>query len=106
MNIMQIMQQAKQMQGKMAEMQERMADVVVTGTAGGGAVTVAMTCKGRVESVRIAPTVVDLSDIGMLEDLVKAACNDARAAADEKMADETRKMMDEMGLPANVKLPF
>ena len=106
MNIMQIMQQAKNMQGKMAEMQDKMADVHVTGAAGGGAVTVTMTCKGRVDSVKIQPSVIDPADAGMLEDLVKAAMNDARRKADETMADETRKMMAGMGLPADFKLPF
>jgi len=106
MNIMQIMQQAKNMQGKMAEMQDKMADVHVTGAAGGGAVTVMMTCKGRVDSVKIQPSVIDPADAAMLEDLVKAAMNDARRKADETMADETRKMMAGMGLPADFKLPF
>jgi hypothetical protein len=74
--------------------------------AGGGAVTITMTCKGRVDGVHISSTVIDPTDPAMLEDLVKAAVNDARRKADEAMADETKKMMEGMGLPANFQLPF
>lgn len=106
MNIMQIMQQAKAMQSKMAELQERLGDELVSGQSGGGAVTVTMTCKGRVESVKILPSVIDPKDSEMLEDLVKTAVNDARRKGDDRMADETRRMMESLGLPANAKLPF
>lgn len=106
MNIMQLMQQAKTMQSKMADLQEKMADVQVSGSAGGGAVAVTMTCKGQVLSVKINPSVVDPADVGMLEDLVKAAVNDARRKGDETVASETQRMMEGMGLPANFKLPF
>ncbi|MBU6235513.1 MAG: YbaB/EbfC family nucleoid-associated protein [Alphaproteobacteria bacterium] len=106
MNIMQIMQQAKVMQTKMAEMQERMGEERVTGSAGNGAVQVVMTCKGRVDSVKIDPRFMDPKDPELLEDLVKAAVNEARKKGDDAMAAETKKMMEDMGLPANAKLPF
>ena len=106
MNILQIMQQAKAMQGKMAELQDRMGDVQVTGTAGGGAVTVLMTCKGRVLDVSIKPEILDPADPSMTEDLVKAAMNDARQKGDDTIATETKKMMEGMGLPAGMQLPF
>ncbi|NBX66636.1 MAG: YbaB/EbfC family nucleoid-associated protein [Proteobacteria bacterium] len=106
MNIVQIMQQAKAMQTKMAELQERLGEEFVTGIAGGGAVSVTMTCKGRVDAVKIQPSAIDPKDPEMLEDLVKMAINDARRKGDDRMADETKKMMEELGLPANAKLPF
>lgn len=106
MNILQIMQQAKAMQSKMTELQERLGDEYVTGTASGGAVSITMTCKGRVETVKIQPSAIDPKDREMLEDLVKMAINDARRKGDDRMAEETKRMMEELGLPAGAKLPF
>ena len=101
-----MMAQAKQMQEKMQSMQAKLAEQEVTGQAGGGMVSVTMTCKGEMRAVKIAPEVIDPTDPEMLEDLMKAACNDAKAKADEKLAEETKAMMGGMGLPADMKLPF
>ncbi len=106
MDIQQIMQQAQVMQRKMEQMQAKLGEMEVEGAAGGGLVTITMTCKGSVENVRIAPSVVDPSDVEMLEDLIKAAFNDAKAKADQTLAEETQRMMAEMGLPSNFQLPF
>lgn len=105
MNFMKIMQQAQAMQKKMAEMQERAADMLVTGVAANGMVEVVMNCKGYVQSVKINPAALDPADPTMAEDLVKAATNDARARADALLASETKGMMEGMGLPADFKLP-
>lgn len=106
MDIAKMMQQAKQMQDKMQAMQDKMAEQEVTGQSGGGMVSVTMTCKGEMRRVKISPEVIDPADPEILEDLVKAACNDAKVKADEKMAEETKAMMGGMGLPADIKLPF
>ncbi len=110
MNIQQMMQKAQQMQKKMAALQEKMGDEEVQGTAGGGAVQVVMTCKGVMKSITIDPSVVNASEKDMLEDLIKAACNDARTRADQKMADETNRAMSDMGIPPGLLggggLPF
>lgn len=106
MNIVKIMQQAKAAKDKMSEMQKKLADVQVTGTAGGGAVSVTMTCRGRVDTVVIGADAVDPADIGMLEDLVKTAVNDARKKADDLTEAETRRMMADLGLPSDTQLPF
>lgn len=106
MNIQQMMQQAKVMQDKMQEMQEKLGDVEVTGTAGGGVVTVTITCKGEARGITIDDSMMDLNEKDVLEDLVKAAINDAKAKADQKLAEETQKMMGELGLPEGVKLPL
>lgn len=109
-NIQQMMQKAQVMQKKMAALQEELADVEVAGSAGGGLVRVVMTCKGALRDIAIDPSLVVASEKDMLEDMIKAACNDARAKADQKMADETKKVMDDMGLPAGMLgkggLPF
>lgn len=106
MDMMKMMQQAKEMQEKMQDMQNKLAEQEVTGQSGGGMVSVTMTCKGEMRSVKIAPEVMDPTDPEMLEDLIKAACNDAKTKADDKMADETKAMMGSMGLPGDMKLPF
>lgn len=106
MNIQKMMQQAQAMQQKVAEMQERMGETQVSGTAGNGLVTVVMTCKGRVDDVKISQHAIDPADPTMLEDLVKAAMNDAHNKGVEAMAGESEKMMKGMGLPAGIKLPF
>ncbi|MEM8833871.1 MAG: YbaB/EbfC family nucleoid-associated protein [Pseudomonadota bacterium] len=106
MNIAKMMQQAKVMQDKMQEMQEKLGEIEVQGTAGGGMVKVTMSCKGETRSVAIDPSLIDPSEKEVLEDLIKAALNDAKAKADQTMAEETQKMMEEMGLPAGAQLPL
>ncbi len=110
MNIAKMMSQAKAMQDKMQAMQEKMGGEIVEGAAGGGLVKVSMTCKGACQSITLDPSVVVASEKEMLEDLLKAAINDAKSKADTKMADETQKMMSELGIPPGMLgsggLPF
>ncbi len=110
MNIAKMMQQAKAMQEKMGVMQEKMGNTTVDGASGGGLVKVVMTCKGQCQSITLDPSIVVASDKEVLEDLLKAAINDAKGKADTKMADETNKMMAELGLPPGMMgsggLPF
>lgn len=82
-NMQQIMRQAQQMQQKMAEAQKELAESVVEGTAGGGAVKVEMTGKKEIVSVKIEASVVDPEDVEMLEDLIMAAINDATKQAND-----------------------
>jgi DNA-binding YbaB/EbfC family protein len=89
----QIMKQAQKMQQQVAQAQAELAAAEVTGTAGGGLVTVVMTGLGEVKSVRIDPKAVDPDDVESLEDLVLAAIRNAaeaqRELADEKMGPAT-----------------
>jgi len=105
MNIQEMMKQAQVMQQKMQEMQGKLADMEVQGQSGGGMVKVVMTCKGDVRKIDISPEIITADDKETLEDLIMAAINTARQNADETMADETRRMMEELGLPANIDLP-
>ncbi len=87
MNQAQIMQQMRKMQAEMVRAQAELATTVVTGSAGGGAVTVEMTCDSKVKSLKIAVEAIDPADAETLEDLVLVAVNDALAkvaAASEK----------------------
>ncbi len=108
MNIPKMMQQAKAMQDKMQDMQTKMASVLVTGASGGGLVKVTMSCKGQCQAIELDPSIVKADEKEVLEDLLKAAINDAKMKADEKLADETQKMMSDLGLPAGIagNLPF
>ena len=106
MDMMKMMQQAKEMQDKMMQMQADLENVEVEGQSGGGMVTVRMTCKGHMRGIKIAPECITPEDPEMLEDLIVAAVNDAKAKGDQKLADETKSMMSSMGLPADIKLPF
>ena len=106
MNIAQMMRQVQDMQAKMADMQNRLGDVDVTGTAGGGLVTVTMNGKAEVRKIKIDPKAVDPAEVEMLEDLIVAACNDAKQKAEAMISGETEKMMGGLKLPPGVKLPF
>lgn len=100
MNIQEMMKRAQVMQQKMNEMQEKLAETEVSGQSGGGMVRVVMTCRGEVRKVEISPEIINPQDKETLEDLVMAAMNMARENADVTMAEETRRMMEDMGLPA------
>jgi hypothetical protein len=106
MNIGQMMKQVQDMQAKMADMQNRLGDVEVTGHSGGGMVTVTMTGKMDVRKVKLDPKLIDPSDIEMLEDLIAAAFNDAKQKAEQHVSGESEKMMGGLKLPPGMKLPF
>ena len=106
MNIQQMMQKAQVMQKKMESLQEQLGQLEVEGQSGAGLVKLVMTCKGQMRKIDIDPSLIKAEDKDILEDLIKAAVNDARTKADQKMADETQKAMGDLGLPAGLKLPF
>ncbi len=105
-NLGQMMKQAQQMQSKLAEMQARLGELEVSGAAGGGMVQVTLTGKGDLRKVKIDPQVVDPSDVEVLEDLIVAAVNDAKAKAESQMQDEMSKLTGGLNLPPGMKLPF
>ncbi len=83
MNQAQMMAQMKKMQAEMTKAQEDLASTVVSGTAGGGAVGVEMTCDYRVNAVKLAKEAIDPDDAETLEDLLVVAINDAVAKAQD-----------------------
>ena len=97
MNIQEMMKQAQQMQERL---QKEMAAVRVEGNAGGGMVTVRINGAKQVQAITIDPEVVSKEDVGMLQDLIVAAINDAHRKADEEMAQKMGGM-----LPPGMKLP-
>lgn len=108
-NLANMMKQAQEAQQKFGELQERLGATEVTGAAGGGLVKVTMTAKGTMRRVAIDPSLVVPADVGVLEDLIVAACNDARAKGEALVQEETQKIMGGLnlpGLPGGFKLPF
>jgi DNA-binding YbaB/EbfC family protein len=103
-DIFKIMQQAQQMQSKMQEMQEELSQRTVTGSSGGGMVTVDADGKGTIRKVKIDPSIVNAPDVEMLEDLIVVAVADAQKKANEVAQAEMGKLTGGMNLP--FKLPF
>ena len=103
-DIFKILQQAQQVQSKMQQIQDELAQRSVTGTAGGGMVTVHADGKGTVKKVKIDPNVVNPADIEMLEDLIAIAVGEAQKKANDLAQEEMAKMTGGMNLP--FKLPF
>ncbi|MCX8072689.1 MAG: YbaB/EbfC family nucleoid-associated protein [Candidatus Binatia bacterium] len=91
--------QAQELQQRLAKVQEEVANLVVEASAGGGMLTVQMNGKLEVTQVRIDPQVVSSGDIEMLEDLVKAAVNQAVRKAQQAVADEMRKVTGGLKIP-------
>lgn len=105
-NLGQMMKQAQQMQQKMAELQETLEKVEVTGSAGGGMVQVTVTGKGMMRGIRIDPKIVDANEIEMLEDLIVAAANDAKTRVEAQVQEEMQKLTGGLQLPPGFKLPI
>lgn len=106
MNINQLMKQAQQMQKKLADAQAQVETLEVTGTSGGGLVSININGKGKASKLIIDPKLIDPNDPEMLADLIVAAINNAA----DKKEEETAKMMSGvtggMNLPAGFKMPF
>ena len=91
---------------QMNETQAKLDGLEVEGVSGGGLVKIRASAKGRVIGVAIDDSLIVPADKGMLEDLIAAAFNDARAKADEVAGAELAKAQSGMGLPPGFKLPF
>jgi len=102
----QIMQMAQNAQNELQKAQDNLDKVEVEGVAGGGMVTVRATAKGRVVAVSIDDSLLAPAEKTMVEDLVAAAFNDAKAKADAAAAVELNKMTSTLPLPPGFKLPF
>jgi DNA-binding YbaB/EbfC family protein len=101
-----IMQMAQNAQAELQKAQDNLDRIEVEGVAGGGMVKVRATAKGRILGVDIDDSLLAPSEKTMLEDLVAAAFNDAKAKADAAAADEMQKMQSSLPLPSGFKLPF
>jgi DNA-binding YbaB/EbfC family protein len=105
-NLGQMMKQAQEMQSKVAKMQEDLAHAEVSGAAGGGMVQVTMNGKGELRGVKIDPALVVPDEVEILEDLIVAAANEAKAKVEALVQEEMQKITGGLNLPAGMKLPF
>jgi DNA-binding YbaB/EbfC family protein len=99
-----LMKQAQAMQENMKKAQEELASIEVTGNAGGGMVTVQMTCRHDVRKVTIDPDLMN-DDKEMLEDLVAAAVNDAVRKVEEETKNKMAGITGGLNIPG-FNLPF
>ena len=101
-----MMEAAQQMQTKMTEMQEGLARLTVVGESGAGLVKATATAKGELTALEIDPSIFVASEKEVVEDLILAAIKDAQRRAGDKAQQEMARLTREMGLPADMKLPF
>ncbi|MEA3467387.1 MAG: YbaB/EbfC family nucleoid-associated protein [Thermodesulfobacteriota bacterium] len=99
MDMNSIMQQAQQMQQKMATIQEELKTKTATGTAGGGMVTVTANGKNEILSIVIEKDIISVSEKEMLQDLITAATNDALRKVKEIGKAEMAKLTGGMNIP-------
>ncbi len=105
-NLGNLMKQAQQMQARMTEMQQKLAETEFTGNAAGGMVTVTLTGKGDLRGVKIDPSLIVPDDAEILEDLIVAAHNDAKAKAEQETAEQMKALTGGLKLPPGMSLPF
>ena len=101
-----ILQMAQNAQAELQKAQDNLDKVEVEGLAGGGMVKIRATAKGRILSVHLDESLLAPSEKTMVEDLIAAAINDARAKADAAAAEEMQKMQGTLPLPPGFKLAF
>jgi DNA-binding YbaB/EbfC family protein len=103
-DIMKLMQQAQQIQSRLQQLQDELANKTVTAASGGGMVTVTADGKGQVRSIKIDPTIVDPKDVEMLEDLILVAVGEAQRKAADLAQEEMKGLTG--GMPLPFKMPF
>ena len=101
-----IMKMAQNAQSELQKAQDSLDSIEVEGVAGGGMVRIRATAKGRILGVELDESLLAPSEKTMVEDLIAAAINDARAKADSAAAGEMQKMSSTLPLPPGFKLPF
>ena len=101
-----LMEMAQNAQNELQKATESLDQIEVEGQSGGGLVKVRATAKGRILGVSIDDSLLAPSEKTMVEDLVAAAINDARAKADQAANAEMQKVTSGLPLPPGMKLPF
>ncbi len=101
-----IMKQAQEMQAKMEKMQADLLLLEVEGSSGAGMVKVKVNGKGDMLAITLDPSIVNVDEKEILEDLIIAACNDAKQKVNDKSNDEMQRLTGGLNLPAGLKLPF
>ena len=105
-NLGNILKQAQNIPPKMGEVQEELKALEVEGQSGAGMVKATLNGQGELRSLSLDPAIVDKDDIGVLEDLIVAAVNDAKGKADDVRQQKMGELTQGLPLPPGMKLPF
>ena len=103
-DLMKMMKQVQDIQGRMQQMQDELAALQVEGQSGGGLVKVTLNGKMEARGVKIDPSLMKPGDVEMLEDLLLAAFQDAKAKAEQALQDKMREVTGGLPLPPGLKL--
>ena len=103
-NFAEMMKQAQQLQGRMADMQAELERTMIEGRAGGGLVVVTLSGKGDMAGVKIDPSLLKAQEVEILEDLIVAAHNDAKNKVEEAMKEKIKSLTGGLPLPPGLKL--
>ncbi len=106
MDLEKLMAAAQNVQAELTKAQADLDKIEVEGASGGGLVKIQASAKGRIIGISIDDSLLNVSEKGMLEDLLAAAFNDARAKADAASGEAMSKMTAGLPLPPGFKLPF
>ena len=101
-----MMGKAREMQAKFQALQEEIANIEASGQAGGGLVNVTLSGKFEMKALKIDPSLFKEDDVEILEDLILAAHNDAKAKVEAVMQEKSRELTAGLPLPPGMKLPF
>ena len=104
MNIMQMMKQAQEIQGKIQEVQQQLAETEVEGASGAGLVKVRLNGKGEMRGLEIDPGLVKADEVDVMEDLIIAAHSDAKAKVEALMQQKMQDVTGGLPLPPGMKL--
>lgn len=105
-DMMSMMKKAKEVQEKMQNIQEEMANLQMIGTAGGGLVNITLNGKNTIIAIEIDPSLLNPEEAEILEDLIIAAYNEARAKIEMAMEERTKSLTAGLPFPPSFKLPF
>jgi DNA-binding YbaB/EbfC family protein len=106
MDFLKMMSKAKEMQQRMGSIQDELAEIEVAGSSGGGLVSIVITGKGMLKSIKIDPSLLKPEEVEILEDLIIAAQHDAQAKQEAAVAAKMQELTAGLGLPPGMKLPF
>jgi DNA-binding YbaB/EbfC family protein len=101
-----LMGKAKEMQARLQAMQEEIAGTEVSGQSAGGLVQVTLTGKFEMKALKIDPSLFKEDEVEILEDLILAAHNDAKAKVEQTVQQKTQELTAGLPIPPGMKLPF
>ena len=102
----QMIKQAQELQAKMVVIQEKLDEMEITGSSAGGMCQMTLNGKGEVRRIKIDPSLVKPTEVGVLEDLIVAAHNDAKDKLVDEMRDKISELTGGLQLPPGMQLPF